>query len=103
MSGTISFSSDVRWSAASWLFDWVLRTLARDTQDTELSASLTGLVDENIGWFSLDELTPDQQAEVRRIIRDSLLGTAEREFPDAMLGRAAALSLLRGLANLLVT
>jgi hypothetical protein len=103
MSGTISLSSDARWSAASWLFDWVLRTLARNIKDAELSAFFTGLIGENIGWLSFDELTPHQQAEVRLAIRDSLIGTAEREFPEAMAGREGALGLLRDLANVVST
>ena len=103
MSGTISLSSDTRWSAASWLFDWVLQKIADDIPDVELSTSIRGLLEQNIGWFSLDELTPSQEARVRQIMQGSLVGSAEREFPDVMPGRADALSLLRDLAGLAAT
>jgi hypothetical protein len=100
MSGTISLSPTVRWSAASWLFDWVLSTLADSVQDPELSSELTEVVDQNIGWFGLEELKKDQVVEVRRLLTAALRPVAEQTFPVEMLGREAALSLLDELSNL---
>jgi hypothetical protein len=91
MSGTISFSPAVRWSAASWLFDWVLKSVAGTVQDAELAAELIGIVDENIGWFALDDLADDQSADVRRVICDSLKAAAEQGLPDTMAGRTDVL------------
>jgi hypothetical protein len=97
MAGTVGVSSDVLWSAASWLFDWVLKDIARDTDDVELAGNLTGIVDENLGWFGLDDITPRQRDEVRRIIAERLVDNADREFPADMLGRPEALALLKEL------
>jgi hypothetical protein len=98
MTGTLSLSSDLRWSAASWLFDWVLGKIARDIKDVELSAAINGVVGENLGWFSLDELTEEQQSEIQQILRESVMTAADREFPDTMPGRKDALNHLTDLA-----
>jgi hypothetical protein len=99
MSGTISLSPTVRWSAASWLFDWVLTALADTVEDTELAADLTGVAGENIGWLDLNDLATDQKAAVRQILRDGLRSTAERSFPDAMPGREEVLAHLDELSR----
>lgn len=101
MSGTISFSPTARWSAASWLFDWVLKAVADDrAEDAELAAELRGIVHENIGWLALNDLTDEQQTTVRRTIRESIRITAERGFPANMPGREDALKLLDDLVRL---
>jgi hypothetical protein len=39
---------------------------------------LTGLADENLGWFALNDVPSDQGKEVRRIIKDDLVEDAQR-------------------------
>jgi hypothetical protein len=86
------------WSVSSWLFYWVLTDIARHTGDAELAAHLTEIDRENLGWLGLDDITPGQRREVRRIITEHLVDDAEREFrPDAP-GRPGGLDLLRDLA-----
>jgi hypothetical protein len=91
MSGTIALSPTVRWSAASWLFDWVLNTLAEAVGDTELAAELTGVVGENLGWLGIDGLPGEQSVAVLRVLRGGLRSKAERSFPATMPGREDAL------------
>ena len=100
MSGTISFSQTTRWSAASWLFDWVLTYLAETVEDAELSAELTGIVGENLGWLGLDDFTDDQRAVLLRILGGGLRARAERAFLAAMPGRDDALRHLDELSRL---
>jgi len=102
MSGTISFSPTIRWSAASWLFDWVLTSLAETVEDAELAAELTGLVGENLGWLGLNDLTDNQKAALLRILGGGLRVKAERAFPAAMQGRDDALRHLDELSRLAV-
>ena len=102
MSGTISFSPTIRWSAASWLFDWVLTSLAETVEDAELAAELTGLVGENLGWLGLNDLTDYQKAALLRILGGGLRVKAERAFPAAMQGRDDALRHLDELSRLAV-
>lgn len=102
MSGTISLSPTIRWSAASWLFDWVLTSLAETVEDAELSAELTGIVGENLGWLGLDDLTEGQRAVLLQILGGGLRGRAERAFPAAMRGRDEALRHLDELGRLAV-
>lgn len=100
MAGTISFSPGARWSASTWLFDWVLTTLARQVDDPELAAELTAIVDDNVGWLGLDDLTGDQKATVKRTIRRSLRTAAERGLPPAIPGHEDALNHLDDLIDL---
>jgi hypothetical protein len=98
MAGSVGVSNEVLWSASSRLFYWVLTDIARHTSDVELAAQLTEIDRENLGWFGLDDITPGQRREVRRLITEHLVHDAEREFrPDAP-GRAGGLELLRDLA-----
>jgi hypothetical protein len=59
---------------------------------------LTEIDRENLGWFGLDDITPGQRREVRRIITEHLVDDAEREFPADAPGRASGLELLKDLA-----
>lgn len=102
MSGTISLSPTIRWSAASWLFDWVLTSLAETVEDQELSAELAGVVGENLGWLGLDDLTSNQKAALLRILGGGLRAKAERAFPAVMQNRDAALRHLDELSQLAV-
>jgi hypothetical protein len=97
VSGDISFSANVRWSAASWLFDWALRDIANGTHDVELAGHLNGIVGEHLGWFGLDDITPGQRHEVHRIIAERLVSDADRNFPADMPGRQGALGLVKDL------
>lgn len=101
MSGTVSLSPDTRWSAASWLFDWVLKTIATKAGDTELAGHLTGLVDENLGWFAVTDIPPDQQRKVRRAIKEDLIEDAQRDFPATMLARPETLRHLEDLVAMI--
>jgi hypothetical protein len=101
MAGTISVSADMRWSAASWLFDWVLRTLARDVTDKELAASMTGTVDENLGWLSVDDLACRDRDELARVARESLVGAANRELSNTLAGRDEVIAHLRELIDMI--
>jgi hypothetical protein len=100
MSGTISLSATTRWSAASWLFDWVLNTLAEMVEDAELAGALTGVVGENLGWLGLNDLPREQSVAKRRILRGGLRVKAEQSFPAAMPGRDDALRYLDELSRL---
>jgi hypothetical protein len=100
MSGTIALSPTIRWSAASWLFDWVLTSFAETVDDADLSAELTGVVGENLGWLGFDDLTDDQRTALLRILGSGLREKAERAFPSVMQGREDALRHLDELSRL---
>jgi hypothetical protein len=94
---SIGVSAGVLWSASSGLFYWVLNDIARHINDVDLAARLIEIDRENLGWFGLDDITPGQRHEVRRIITEHLVD-AERELPADAPGRASGLALLRDLA-----
>jgi hypothetical protein len=101
VAGTIELQPGARWSAASWLFDWVLRSLAALVGDLELSAELVGIVDENLGWFDLGELPARQRAEVEEMLRSGRLADAAEQLPTNLTDREAVLQHIRDLQLLL--
>ena len=106
MAGTIALSDSAggaSWSAASWLFDWVLEAVAGQSRDEQLKAELTELVEANIGYLSFDDLTASQRDSVRQIITGQLMDIARRELPESMPGRPATLALLEELVSVVST
>jgi hypothetical protein len=99
MAGTVVLTRGQRWSAASWLFDWLLTTVAKEVTDVELAGELTGLVDENLGWLSLKDLPPTQSDEVIKILRTSILPIAISSLPSQLPNREEVLEHLRILVD----
>lgn len=100
MSGTIALAPDVRWSAAGWLFDWTVGFLADRTTDPRAAAILREAVDENLGWFAVDECEPDTRVELRDILHRRLVPVAEEQLPPTVPGRSDAIAMLQQLAEL---
>jgi hypothetical protein len=68
--------------------------------DVELSASLVGTVDENLGCLSLTDYSDSQQEEILLVIRSSLLRTAELELPPDLPNRGDAIGHIQELIAL---
>jgi hypothetical protein len=100
MSGTIALSHDTRWSGAGWLFDWVLRFVAREAGDERISADLQEIMEENLGWFDLTTLP----VEIRRVVTEKLgyelVDAAETTLPGTLPERQRVLELLRDLSEM---
>ncbi|WP_344837176.1 hypothetical protein [Kribbella ginsengisoli] len=89
------------WSASSWLFRWVLTRLADDAGlDRRLESALREIVDENLGWFSLEELGPIDRSMVRSWLADRLVADAVDRLPVELAEREAVLGHLAELAEL---
>jgi hypothetical protein len=101
VAGIIEVAPDVVWSASSWMFRYVLRSIAAETPDRELAASLMEIHDENLPGLSLPDLPEAQRSEVERIIRGRLVARATQDFPVTTQNRAEALDYVRGLAEAL--
>jgi hypothetical protein len=101
VAGIIEVAPDAVWSASSWMFRYVLRSIAAETTDQELAARLMEIHDENLPGLSLPDLPQAQRSEVERIIRDRLIGRATRDFPETAQNRAEAVDYVRGLAAVL--
>jgi hypothetical protein len=100
VAGIIEVAPDVTWSASSWMFRYVLRSIAAETTDPELTARLLEIHDENLAGLSLPDLPAAQRSEVERIIGDRLVARATRDFAATTPNRAEALDYVRGLAML---
>jgi len=101
MAGTIEVGPGLRWSAATWVFDFVLRAIAAEVNDRQLAGDLIGIQDENLGWLSLVDLPEADRAQVERVVRDSLITRVERDLPDHVRNRADVVGHIRRLVALL--
>jgi hypothetical protein len=100
MAGTIELDAGVRWSAASWIFEWVLRTAAQHVGDDRLAHDLCKIVDENIGWIALDDLQAQRRSSFIRVLQELLVPVAETELPHSISHRAAVIDHIKALAEL---
>ena len=91
---------DARWSAANWLFDWTVEFLAKDIDDSAAAARLREIIDDNVGWLNLGDLSPDTRARLLRRMQTELVETADKTLPATLASRTAVLDLLRELAQL---
>jgi hypothetical protein len=103
MAAIIEVAPDSVWSASSWMFRYVLKSIAAETSDPELAASLMEIHDENLPGLSLPDLPDAQRSEVERIIRDRLVTRTERELPETTQNRAEIIDYVRGLADMLAS
>ncbi|WP_433014872.1 hypothetical protein [Kribbella sp. CA-294648] len=100
MAGLIEVG-DEGWSASSWLFRWVLTRLADDAGlEQQLQSTLREIVEENLGWFSLEELGPADRSMVRSWLADLLVADADARLPIGLAERDAVLAYLAELAEL---
>jgi hypothetical protein len=101
MAGTIEVGDGVRWSAASWMFDWVVEFLADNVAEPALGEGLREIVDENLGWLGLPDFGEEAEVELRTLLRRRLIDEADRTFSSTMANRQEALDHLRELVGLL--
>jgi hypothetical protein len=99
MAGTIAVTPDNRWSAATWLFDWIVEFLASHVEEPELRSSLKEIVDENLGWLGLSDFGPKAELELRELLRTQLVDEANAKFSTTMARRDDAINYLRQLAD----
>jgi hypothetical protein len=101
MAAIIQVAPGVVWSSSSWMFRFVLRSIAAETTDKELAAKLMEIHDENLPGLSLPDLPDAQRSETERIIRDRLVARATQDLPATTENRAEIVGYLRGLAEVL--
>jgi hypothetical protein len=102
--GSVAGSIEVHgelWTAASWLFRWVVTRIADEASVSEdVRVTLQEIVDENLGWLSIDDLRPHQRVVVARWLKDCLVTDADARWPDGSeFDKAAALRHLGELAD----
>jgi hypothetical protein len=100
MAGTVKLAPDDRWTAASWLFDWTIESLARASADSEFAATLRQIVKENLGWLDMSSLPTVQRSEALSFFSGRLVETAERQLPADLPGRPRVLAHLSELSTL---
>ena len=96
----VEVTCQTRWTAASWLFDWVLNGIAGCLETSELASSVNLIVQENLGWLSLEQLSPEDGERVVQIIKNRLLEAARRELSADVPNRAGVIEHLQRLVEL---
>ncbi|MEU0881777.1 hypothetical protein ABZ345_24450 [Lentzea sp. NPDC005914] len=71
------------WNVPGGLFFWVLDVIADRVRDEELAAALREFLKGGYAWFALTYYTPDQAADIVRVIRTELKAVAEEESPSS--------------------
>jgi hypothetical protein len=89
------------WGTSTRMFRAVLRSIAAETGDSELIATLMEIHDEHVPWLSLGDLPDAQRSEVERIIRDRLVARTEQELPATMENRDRIVDHVRELVDML--
>jgi hypothetical protein len=100
MAGTIEVRPKVYWSAASWLFYWILQDLIRTVRDPATVRVLEEIDRENLGFLALHQLSDAGRAEVLGAITGSLVDHRDRIMPPSLPGRDHVLEHLRELVEL---
>lgn len=99
MAGTVAIGPDRRWSASTWLFDWVVEYLAAAVSEPVLADELRQIVGDNLGWLGLADYGRDAERELWGLIRTRLVGGADAAFSESMVNRSEALAHLQRLAH----
>jgi hypothetical protein len=100
MAGTIAVRHDRRWSAASWLFEWVVDFVAKQLGDDADADQLREVIEENLGWVDLSSFAPEVRARIGESIRHQLVPAAEAELPSSLPNRQQVVKHLEELAEL---
>jgi uncharacterized protein (DUF2236 family) len=91
------------WTAASWLFDWVLNRIVDDAEvDQYVAVMVREIVDEHLGWFSLRDLDPADRSIVRSWLADRLVEDADAKLPAELAERDDVLLYLADLTRLAI-
>jgi hypothetical protein len=92
VAGTVFVGAEERWTAASWLFDWVVSTVAELVEDPAVAQRLTEIVSENLGALDLSSFDQPQQMKIRLTMGQHLLDRAEQGFPQDLAARSDVLA-----------
>ena len=91
VAGLVIFDDGSDWSAAGWLFDFVIRQVARSVESPALGARLDEIEAENLGCLALRELTSSEQAEVLSVLGSGFVARADQVLPKDLARRSEVL------------
>lgn len=103
MTGAIHSTDDLTWSAASWLFYWVLEAVASQVVDAELARKLRELSEHHVGWLYLRDYSLMEQEQFLGALCASLLPAAVRDYPPNTPEGRPPFNHLRALVKLFCT
>lgn len=82
MAGLVVLRPGVDWTATGGLFNWTVEFLIARLTDRDAAAHLQEIVDNNLGSFRLDDLSPEAQREVVAHLREGLVTAGEQHLPE---------------------
>lgn len=94
----VSRTDDRAWSAATWMFDWVINLLADNINDEHAARELRVVSEANLGSVDLGDFDPHVRRTILDVLRTKLVPAAEQWLtpPD----KEAALDLIRELERM---
>jgi hypothetical protein len=69
------------WDPRRAVFFWAVQAIAERVRNEELAGQLHELLDGGYAWLALTCYTPEQAAEIVRVIREELRPAVEADFP----------------------
>ena len=97
MAGSIALPDGTLWSASSWVFYWVIDTLADELDDPELAARVRSISEHNLGWLDPGDFSAEDRARVVAVLRSMPELAIRRMAPSE--GRDAYVAVLTKLAG----
>jgi hypothetical protein len=100
MAGIIVVRPNAQWSAASWLFYWVIRDLSTTVRDTATVGKLQGIEREHLPGLRLSDLPDGPRREVLTALCRSIVDHGARSLPVDLPNRNDILNHLQELADI---
>ncbi|ADL46590.1 hypothetical protein AB0N38_19835 [Micromonospora aurantiaca] len=82
MAGLIVLRPGIDWTATGGLFDWTLEFLVSRLSDRRAAEHLQEIIENNLGSFWLQDLSPEAQREVVAHWRTGLVAAGEEHLPE---------------------
>ena len=100
MAGTIEIAEGAEWSAATWLYEWVLKIVSEQIGNPVLKQKFQDVIDSNVGWINFGDFSLSERAEIAEALHIALVPESDRQLPATVPNRNQVLDLLRELARL---
>lgn len=101
MAGAIVMSPDQMWTASNSPYRWVVDYLLEKISDGPAKDEIKNIAEHGFGILDLsnpDQFTPDDRAEILRVLHQHLVADAEQRLPADLVRRDNYIGVLAELA-----
>jgi hypothetical protein len=100
MAGSFEVESGKLWNVPGWLFYDTMAVLSDLLAGTDLAARIDEVEANNLGWFSMKELSVEERETLRQAITDGLLQGMESLIPKDYANRGQVIDIVKELVRL---